>query len=134
MRSFLSAVFRWLRAVGPRGAAACPAVAAGAVRRRRVLIGVGAGLAVGAVVLRVLVAAGRSHTLDGLPADSDPAAAGSVYDALTDFLTTTAWAVLAFGLALALGSWLTGRPWRRARRDAEAPRPGPAPAGSPGRS
>ncbi|MYV90128.1 hypothetical protein [Streptomyces sp. SID1034] len=124
--------FRLLRRIGIWGAVGCLAAAAGAVlvavRRRRALVGVGLGLAVGAVVLRVLVAIGRKFTLDGLPTDSDPSAAGAVYDALTDFLSTAAWVVLGLGLALALGAWLTGRPWQRGRRAAEAPRPGPAPA------
>ncbi|MEV8524727.1 hypothetical protein AB0451_11355 [Streptomyces sp. NPDC052000] len=131
-------VFRWLQRIGVWGAIAVPVVAVGAVfaapRRRRALIGVGLGLAVGAVVLHVLVAVGRSLTLDGLPADSDPAAAGAVYDALTDSLSAAAWGVLAFGLLLALGAWLTGRRLRRERPEIEAPRPGPESAGSPGRS
>ncbi|MEU9099172.1 hypothetical protein [Streptomyces sp. NPDC048361] len=144
MRSFLSAVPITLAAavasavpIALAAAVACLVAAAGAVRavrRRRALIGMGAGLVVGAAVLRVLVAVGRSRTLGGLPADSDPAAAGAVYDTLTGFLTTAAWAALAVGLVLALGAWLTGRPWRRARRDSAAPRPGPAPAGSRVRS
>ncbi|MEV5277396.1 hypothetical protein [Streptomyces sp. NPDC051994] len=129
-------VFRWLQRIGVWGAIAVPVAAVGAVfaapRRRRALIGVGLGLAVGAVVLHVLVAVGRSLTLDGLPADSDPAAAGAVYDALTDSLSTAAWGVLAFGLLLALGAWLTGR--RRERPETEAPGRGPESAGSPGRS
>ncbi|MFI6683115.1 hypothetical protein [Streptomyces sp. NPDC050485] len=131
-------VFRWLQRIGVWGAVAALVAAAGAVlvavRRRRALVGVGIGLAVGAAVLRVLVAVGRSLTLDGLPSDSDPSAAGAVYDALTDFLSTAAWAVLAFGLLLALGAWLTGRLSRRGRQAAEGPRPGPAPAESPDRS
>lgn len=85
-----------------------------AVRRRApvgagAVVGAGIGLAVGAAVVRVVVAVGRSRTLDGLPPDVDPSAAGAVYDTLTDALTTAAWAVLAFGLALALGAWLAGR-------------------------
>ncbi|MGW2860627.1 hypothetical protein [Streptomyces sp. SDr-06] len=118
-------VFRWLRRIGVWGAVACLAAAGSAVlvavRRRRALIGVGVGLAVGAAVLRVLVAVGRSLTLDGLPADSDPSAAGAVYDALTDFLSTAAWGVLAFGLALALAAWLAGRLGKRGRGPDPAP-------------
>ncbi|MET9359798.1 hypothetical protein ABZX93_02635 [Streptomyces sp. NPDC006632] len=103
MRSFLPpALIAWAGVLVPLG-----------VRRRRALIWVGAGLAAGAVVVRVLVAVGRSRTLDGLPAGSDPAAAAAVYDALTDVLTTAAWGVLALGTALAFGTWLAGRPWRR---------------------
>ncbi|MCT9092736.1 hypothetical protein N4G70_28275 [Streptomyces sp. ASQP_92] len=86
-----------------------------AVRRRRALVAVGIGLAVGAAAVRVLVAVGRSRTLDGLPPDSDPSAAGTVYDTLTDVLSTASWAVLALGLALALGAWPAGRVAARRR-------------------
>lgn len=130
--------FRWLQRIGVWGAGACLAAAGGAVlaavRRRRALVWVGIGLAMGAAALHVLVAIGRSLTLDGLPADSDPSAAGAVYDALTDFLSTAAWGVLAFGLALALGAWLTGRPWNREPPADEGASPGPAPAGPRGRT
>ncbi|MEU3371397.1 hypothetical protein ABZ734_13090 [Streptomyces sp. NPDC006660] len=91
-----------------------------AVRCRRALIGVGVGLAAGAAALRVLVAVGRSRTLDGLPAGSDPSAAGAVYDVLSALVSTAAWALLASGLALALVGWLagplTGGRGRRVRR------------------
>ncbi|MFG3286888.1 hypothetical protein [Streptomyces sp. NPDC048111] len=83
--------------------------------RRRTLVGVGIGLAAGAAVLRALVALGRTRTLDGLPANSDPAAAGAVYDALTDVLSTLSWVVAALGLLLALGGWLAGRGWQPGR-------------------
>ncbi|MGW0749826.1 hypothetical protein [Streptomyces sp. NPDC002587] len=80
-----------------------------AVHRRRAVIATGLGLAAGAVLLWIAVDLCRRLTLDDLPADIDRAAAGAVYDALTAFLRTSAWAVLAIGLAAALGAWVTGR-------------------------
>ncbi|MFB7977302.1 hypothetical protein [Streptomyces vinaceus] len=80
-----------------------------AVHRRRAVIATGLGVAVGAVLLWIAVAVFRRLTLDDLPADIDRAAAAAVYDALTAFLRTTTWVVLAIGLAAALAAWLTGR-------------------------
>ncbi|MFE9564289.1 hypothetical protein ACFYM0_24630 [Streptomyces sp. NPDC006487] len=80
-----------------------------AVRRRRAVLATGLGLAVGAVLLWAAVVLCRRLTLDDLPADIDRAAAEAVYDALTAFLRTTVWVVLAVGLAAALAAWLTGR-------------------------
>ncbi|MET8753819.1 hypothetical protein ABZW32_27525 [Streptomyces sp. NPDC004667] len=89
----------------------CLAVAAVAVavHRRRAVLATGLGLAAGAVLLWIAVVLCRRLTLDDLPADVDRAAAGAVYDALTAFLRTTAWVVLAIGLAAALAAWLAGR-------------------------
>ncbi|MGW6688607.1 hypothetical protein [Streptomyces sp. NPDC054961] len=87
---------------------ACTAIAV-AVHRRRAVVATGLGLAVGAVLLWAAVALGRRLTLDDLPADIDRGAAEAVYDALTAFLRTTAWVVLAVGLAAALAAWLMGR-------------------------
>lgn len=80
-----------------------------AVRRRRAVLATGLGLAVGAGLLWAAVVLCRRLTLDDLPADIDRAAAEAVYDALTAFLRTTVWVVLAVGLAVALAAWLTGR-------------------------
>lgn len=80
-----------------------------AVRRRRAVLATGLGLAAGAVLLWAAVAVCRRLTLDDLPADIDRGAAEAVYDALTAFLRTTAWVVLAVGLAAALAAWLMGR-------------------------
>ncbi|MGW9072806.1 hypothetical protein ACWGQT_25625 [Streptomyces yangpuensis] len=80
-----------------------------AVHRRRAVIATGLGLAAGAGLLWLTVEVCRRLTLDDLPADIDRAAAGAVYDALTAFLRTTAWAVLLIGLAAALAAWVTGR-------------------------
>ncbi|MFD4240122.1 hypothetical protein ACFWP3_00635 [Streptomyces sp. NPDC058525] len=96
----------WLPVLTVVLAAAAIAVA---VRRRRAVIATGLGLAVGAALLWIAVDLCRRLTLDDLPADIDRQAAGAVYDALTAFLRTTAWVVLAVGLAAALGAWVTGR-------------------------
>ncbi|MEV6578153.1 hypothetical protein AB0M92_08290 [Streptomyces sp. NPDC051582] len=80
-----------------------------AVHRRRAVIATGLGVAAGAVLLWIAVVVCRRLTLDDLPADIDRAAAAAVYDALTAFLRTTAWVVLAIGLVAALAAWLTGR-------------------------
>ncbi|MEV7902300.1 hypothetical protein [Streptomyces anulatus] len=75
---------------------------------------VGAGFVLGAIVLRVLVAAGRSRVLDEVP-DSDRDAAAAVVDALTSSLRTTVWVVLAVGAALLVGAVLA-RVLLRSRR------------------
>ncbi|MER5929861.1 hypothetical protein [Streptomyces sp. NPDC002054] len=85
------------------------AAVAVAVSRRRALVATGLGLAAGALLLMAAVLVCRRIVLDDLPADIDRPAAEAVYDALTAFLRTTAWIVLALGLAAALGAWLTGR-------------------------
>ncbi|MEU8773256.1 hypothetical protein [Streptomyces sp. NPDC048606] len=96
----------WLPALTVLLAAAAVAVA---VRRRRAVVATGLGLAVGAVLLWIAIALCRRLTLDDLPADVDRQAAAAVYDALTAFLRSTAWLVLAVGLAAASVAWLTGR-------------------------
>ncbi|MFI8101395.1 hypothetical protein [Streptomyces sp. NPDC086023] len=78
-------------------------------RRRALLVAAGTGFAAGGLLLAGAVSVCRRLTLDDLPADVDRAAAGVVYDALTAFLRTGAWAVLGAGLVLALGAWLSGR-------------------------
>ncbi|WP_338118728.1 hypothetical protein [Streptomyces cyaneofuscatus] len=78
---------------------------------------VGAGFVLGAIVLRILMAVGRSRALDEVPAD-DRDAAAAVIDALTASLRTTVWVVLVVGAVLLVGAVvarvLLGR--RRARR------------------
>ncbi|MCX5153891.1 hypothetical protein OG914_07710 [Streptomyces sp. NBC_00291] len=96
----------WLPLLTLLLAAAAIAVA---VLRRRAVIATGLGLAIGAVLLWLAVQWCRRLTLEDLPADIDRPAAGAVYDALTAFLRTTAWVVLALGLAAALAAWLAGR-------------------------
>ncbi|MEV7050211.1 hypothetical protein [Streptomyces anulatus] len=77
---------------------------------------VGAGFVLGAIVLRVLVAVGRSRVLDEVP-DSDRDAAAAVVDALTASLRTTVWVVLAVGAALLVGA-VVARVLLRRRRPA----------------
>ncbi|MFC8622244.1 hypothetical protein [Streptomyces anulatus] len=77
---------------------------------------VGAGFVLGAIVLRVLVAVGRSRVLDEVP-DSDRDAAAAVVDALTAPLRTTVWVVLAVGAALLVGA-VVARVLLRRRRPA----------------
>ncbi|MFC6514751.1 hypothetical protein ACFQFR_19185 [Streptomyces goshikiensis] len=80
-----------------------------AVRRRRAVMATGLGVAAGAVLLWIAVYVCRRLTLDDLPSDIDPRAAEAVYDALTAFLRTAAWVILAIGLAAALAAWVVGR-------------------------
>ncbi|MGW5848225.1 hypothetical protein ACWFQ8_09780 [Streptomyces sp. NPDC055254] len=96
----------WLPVLTLVLAAAAVAVA---VHRRHAVMATGLGLAVGSVLLWIAIGLGRRLTLDDLPPDIDRAAAAAVYDALTAFLRTAAWVVLAVGLAAALAAWLTGR-------------------------
>ncbi|MEU3703256.1 hypothetical protein AB0E82_13275 [Streptomyces anulatus] len=77
---------------------------------------VGAGFVLGAIVLRVLVAVGRSRVLDEVP-DSDRDAAAAVVDALTASLRTTVWVVLGVGAALLVGA-VVARVLLRRRRPA----------------
>ncbi|GHA98933.1 MULTISPECIES: hypothetical protein [Streptomyces] len=63
---------------------------------------VGGGFVLGSIVLRVLVATGRSRVLDQVPG-SDRDGAAAVYDALTASLRTTAWIVLLAGAVLVIG-------------------------------
>ncbi|MFJ9622732.1 hypothetical protein [Streptomyces sp. NPDC101181] len=67
---------------------------------------VGGGLALGAIVLRIVVAVGRSRALEEAPGQ-DRDAAAAVVDALTASLRTTVWVVLAAGAVLLVGALLT---------------------------
>lgn len=64
---------------------------------------VGAGFMLGAIVLRILVAVGRSRVLDEVPG-SDRDAAAAVVDALTASLRTAVWVVLVVGAVLLAGA------------------------------
>ncbi|GAA4305651.1 hypothetical protein GCM10023086_23530 [Streptomyces venetus] len=109
----------WLPLTAAVLAAAGIAVAA---CRRRAVTALGLGTALGGGLLVLAVAIGRRLTLADLPDALHRPAAGAVYDALTETLRTVSWLLLALGLAVALGSWLTGRygPRRAARRRARA--------------
>ncbi|WP_237406100.1 hypothetical protein [Streptomyces sp. M2CJ-2] len=87
-----------------------------AVRRRRAVTTTGLGIALGGGLLAVAVVIGRHLTLADLPERAHRPAAGAVYDALTAALRTASWLLLALGLAVALGSWLTGLRGRRTAR------------------
>ncbi|MGH4035105.1 hypothetical protein ACQB60_40005 [Actinomycetota bacterium Odt1-20B] len=80
-----------------------------AVHRRRAVTATALGAALGAGALAIALAVGRGTTLDDLPPDVSKAAAGAVYDALTDSLRTASWVLIGVGLAVALGNWLWGR-------------------------
>ncbi|MFD9860476.1 hypothetical protein [Streptomyces alboflavus] len=105
--------FRMLQVAGLWLPAAAVLLAVGgillAVRRRRAVTATALGAAVGAAVLAAAIAAGRALTLDDLPPDVSRAAAGAVYDALTDTLRTASWVIAGVGLAVALGAWVWGR-------------------------
>ncbi|MFZ4272801.1 hypothetical protein ACOZFM_08815 [Streptomyces arboris] len=64
---------------------------------------VGAGFVLGAIVLRILMAVGRSRALDEVPGN-DRDAAAAVIDALTASLRTTVWVVLVVGAVLLVGA------------------------------
>ncbi|NBE57101.1 hypothetical protein, partial [Streptomyces boluensis] len=105
--------FHMLQVAGiwlPLGALVCAVVGiALAVRRRRAVMATGLGLALSAAALAVALAVGRSLTLDDLPRDLSRPAVAAVYDALTSTLRTTAWVIVAVGLAVALVAWAGGR-------------------------
>ncbi|MFH9005564.1 hypothetical protein ACH4E5_20330 [Streptomyces afghaniensis] len=115
----------------PLAAAVCAVTGTAlAACRRRAVTALGLGTALGGGLLVLAVAIGRRLTLADLPDALHRAAAGAVYDALTATLSTVSWLLLAFGLTVALGSWLTGRygPRLASRRRARA---SAAPAADP---
>lgn len=91
--ALLAVALAWLRGGPGRRARAMAALAGTAVA--------GAGFALGALVLRGLLALARDRVLDEVP-DSDTGAAAAVYDALTSSLRTTVWIVFGLGLAVAV--------------------------------
>ncbi|NEA62781.1 hypothetical protein [Streptomyces sp. SID12488] len=101
-----------------------------AVRRRRAITATALGTALGGALLGVALVITRRLTLADLPPGVSAPAAGAVYDALTATLRTVSWLLLALGLTVALGMWVTDRYGRagRSRRGSAAPAPGPLPA------
>ncbi|WP_055535219.1 hypothetical protein, partial [Streptomyces graminilatus] len=93
-----------------------------AVRRRRAITATALGTALGGALLGGALVVARRLTLADLPPGVSAPAAGAVYDALTATLRTVSWLLLALGLAVALGMWVTGRYGRagRSRRGPEA--------------
>lgn len=82
----------------------------------------GAGLVLGAALLRTAVAVGRARVLDHVPG-TDRDAAAAVYDALTASLRTTVWIVLLVGAVLVVAG-LAGRVLAARRRPAGPARNG----------
>lgn len=91
--ALLAVVVAWVRGGPGRRGSALAALAATAVA--------GAGFALGALLLRGVLAVARDRVLDEVPG-SDTDAAAAVYDALTGSLRTTVWIVFGLGLALAV--------------------------------
>lgn len=100
-----------------------------AVRRRRAITATALGTALGGALLGVALAIVRHLTLADLPPGVSAPAAGAVYDALTATLRTVSRLLLALGLAVALGMWVTDRYGRagRLRRASATPAPAPVP-------
>jgi hypothetical protein len=79
------------------------------VRRRRALVATALGFAFAALVLGIALTVFRYFYLDALPADVSQAAAKAVYDTLTRFLRVAVRVVIALGVVIAVGAWLTGQ-------------------------
>lgn len=104
--------------------------------RRRAVTATALGTALGGGFLGLAVAIGRRLTLADLPDATHEPAAGAIYDALTATLRTVSWLLVAVGLTVALGCWLTGRYGRlvRLRRTQEVtPALSPQPSAPPPR-
>ncbi|MCX4796421.1 hypothetical protein OG497_20555 [Streptomyces sp. NBC_01242] len=102
----LTVLVAWARGGPGRGRSGRAALSAAAVA--------GAGFALGALVLRAVIAVARDRVLAEVP-DSETGAAAAVYDALTGSLRTTAWIVFGTGLAVAVCAVL-GKRWAARRR------------------
>ncbi|MFF8915900.1 hypothetical protein ACF08M_21875 [Streptomyces sp. NPDC015032] len=105
----LTVLVPWVRGGPGRGRSAHAALTATAVA--------GFGFALGALVLRTVIAIARGRVLAEVPG-SETGGAAAVYDALTGSLRTTVWIVFGTGLAVALCAVFAR--WWAARR-----RPGP---------
>lgn len=105
-----------------------------AVRRRRAITATALGTALGGALLGVALAVVRRLTLADLPPGVSAPAAGAVYDALTATLRTVSWLLLALGLTIAFGMWLTDRYGRAARLRQASTTPDPTPTPEPTRA
>jgi hypothetical protein len=77
--------------------------------RRRALIGAGLGLAASMLVLAIGLLIARSIYLSSVPSNVLPAdAAAAAFDAFVHFIKVTLRVVLAVGLVVALGAFITG--------------------------
>ena len=94
----------WLPVTAAALAVAGIAVAA---CRRRALTATALGTALGGALLGLAVAIGRHLTLTDLPDPVHRPAAGAIYDALTVTLRQASWLLVALGLTVALGTWLS---------------------------
>ncbi|WP_406014160.1 hypothetical protein OG520_20865 [Streptomyces sp. NBC_00984] len=104
----LAVVVAWARGGGPgRRRSGLAALSATALA--------GLGLALGALMLRAVIAYTRDRVLSEVP-DSETAGVAAVYDALTGSLRTTVWIVCAAGLAVALCAGLVRLRAGRGRR------------------
>ena len=94
----------------PFVALACFAGAITLSRNRRRTIERGAiGIAAAVAVQLVLLKAGRNLYLDAVTTKkSTPGAAGAVWDQLTSFLRTSAFAAIAVALVIAFAAWVIG--------------------------
>lgn len=79
-----------------------------AAHRRRALVAAALGVAAGVAVLGIGLSVFRIVYLDHLPADTNQAAAGAVYDQMTRFLRMTVRMVIVLGVLVAVGAWLSG--------------------------
>jgi hypothetical protein len=77
--------------------------------RRRALIGAGLGMAASMLVLAIGLLIGRSIYLNSVPASTLPAdAAAAAFDAMVYFIKVSLRVVLAVGLVVAIGAFITG--------------------------
>ena len=77
--------------------------------RRRALIGAGLGLAASMLVLAIGLQIGRSIYLNSVPSSALPAdAAAAAFDAMVYFIKVGLRVVLAVGLVVAIGAFITG--------------------------
>ncbi|MGW6918801.1 hypothetical protein ACWGB8_34015 [Kitasatospora sp. NPDC054939] len=83
-------------------------------RRRRAAVTVALGMAGGALLVGIGLTVFRAVYLDKLPSGVNQAAAQAVYDTLIRYLRSAVRVVIALGLLVALGAWISGS-GRRAR-------------------
>lgn len=77
-------------------------------RRRRAVVTTAIAMAVGAGVLGIGLTVFRVIYLDKLPSGVNEDAAAAVYDALVRYLRAAVRMLLALGIVVALGAWLSG--------------------------
>ncbi|SHL95265.1 hypothetical protein [Actinacidiphila paucisporea] len=104
--------FRWLQITGNWLPVVTVVLAAVGVllaaRRRRALVAAALGIAAGAAVLGIGLVIFRIIYLDHLPAGTNEAAAGAIYDQIVRFLRVTVRMLIVLGIVVAAGAWLSG--------------------------